>query len=170
MCLVSLDESKICDCFSDCPGDVDEAHCHTQLSQDPIPPFPGAPIYEESFRYHKCCALLGEGQLKESNISPQAIKFCQTRNDETANKFKQAETPMFQATKTIFPDSGEARNPSAHFFFLLIIDFDRRYFKKKASLFNQKRFQDFVAGQNTQTQKNPSHNTQGQQPKYTRLK
>lgn len=101
MCLVSLDDSKICDCFSDCPDDADEAHCHSQPSEVRIPS-----LSEDPFWYHKCCPLLAEENLETRNISPQAVKFCQPPSDQYSKRFQQPVSPIFRDTRSPFANTG----------------------------------------------------------------
>ena len=103
-CLVSLEDSKICDCFSDCPGDADEAYCHSRSSHDPFP----SPS-EQFSSYRKCCSLLAEqDDLEATNISPQAIKFCQASapSDGFSHSFQNPNPTVYRRVETHFPSNG----------------------------------------------------------------
>lgn len=103
-CLVSLDDSKFCDCFSDCPGDADEAFCHSRVSRDRV---------ASPSSYQKCCSLLAEDEdLATTNISPQAFKFCQAQapNNEFPHFFERPNVAVYREAEPHFQNNGAAND------------------------------------------------------------
>lgn len=115
MCLANLEDYKVCDCFSDCPGSVDEEFCASPDQQHfssggqvkdqrgvQVPLFSG-----EALRYTtKCCALLGETN-SQKNISPQAIKYCRNQNNAAdSHKSMRRSSDAVRRAKSVISNAG----------------------------------------------------------------